>query len=106
VEGDGPSKKQFILGRFRSHPQSQGQNAISFLIQAGWEKSFNSPVSFEWKYSLLGKQNLLMLTWLFLTRRFKPQPFATLFYYHTFISTTLLNHFCSPNKILVFLPAR
>lgn len=67
MEGDGPSRKQFILGRFHSHPPSQGHYAISLLIQAGWEKSFNSPVSFEWKYSLLGKHRLLKLTWLFLT---------------------------------------
>lgn len=66
MEGDGHSRKQFILGRFHSPPPAQRHKAISLLIQAGWEKSFNSPASFEWKYSVLGKYSLLKLIWLFL----------------------------------------
>lgn len=69
MEGDGHSRRQFILGRFHS-PQPSQHKAISLLIQAGWEKSFNSPASFEWKYPLLGKHSLLKLTWLFLTHDF------------------------------------
>lgn len=70
MEGDGHSKRQFIQGRFHAPPPSQQQKAISLLIQAGWEKSFNSPANFERKYSLLGKHSLLKLTWLFLTHDF------------------------------------
>lgn len=39
-----------------------------------------------------------MLTWLFLTRDLKPQHSATLFYYHSLISTAPLEQFCTHNK--------